>query len=88
MGTEARRGEVTAVIVIEVVAELRGARWPRRFGHALVGTVLLAWPVTETVLFGYPVGQEPRWLRPSVAATGVTLIALGLRLRRRSGSSR
>lgn len=59
-------------------AELIGRRWPRRFGHALAGAVLLAWPVTETVLFGYPLDGEPLGLRPAVAATGLGLIGLGL----------
>ena len=65
------------------VAELQGRRWPRRFGHVLAGTVLLAWPLTETALFGYPLEGEPLLLRPAVAATGVTLVALGLVLRAR-----
>lgn len=64
------------------VAEVRGQPWPRRFGHIAVGTVLLAWPVTETLLFGYPLEGEPRWLRPSVAATGLMIMGLGLLLRR------
>lgn len=63
------------------VAELRHKAWPRRFGHALAGVVLLAWPVTETVIFGYPLAGEPVWLRPAVAAVGLALIGLGLRLR-------
>lgn len=64
------------------VAELRGRRWPRRFGHLIAGAVLLTWPVTETLLFGYPLDGEPVWLRPGVAATGLVIIALGLLLRR------
>ncbi len=63
-------------------AELRGRAWPRRFGHVLAGTVLLSWPVTETLLFGYPVQEEPRWLRPAVAGAGLALIVLGLRRER------
>ncbi len=63
------------------VAEVRGRSWPRRWGHLLAGTVLLAWPVGETALFGYPLEGEPRWLRPGVAAAGLTLVGLGLVLR-------
>lgn len=63
-------------------AELLGRRWPRRYGHAVAGAVLLAWPVTETLLFGYPLDGEPVWLRPAVATTGLALIGLGLLLRR------
>lgn len=72
---------------VAVVADRRGRHWPRRFGHALVGTVVLAWPVTETILFGYPLEGEPRWLRPTVAATGLALIALGLQLRDNAAST-
>lgn len=63
------------------VAELRGRSWPRRWGHAVAGVVLLAWPLGETTLFGYPLEGEPRWLRPGVAAAGLTLVGLGLALR-------
>ncbi|HSP60752.1 MAG TPA: hypothetical protein VLO09_06795 [Ornithinimicrobium sp.] len=63
------------------VAELRGRRWPRRGGHVVAGLVLLSWPVGETVLFGYPLAGEPRWLRPAVAATGVVVTCLGVVLR-------
>ena len=69
---------------VNAVAELRGQAWPREWGHVTAGAVLLAWPVGETVLFGYPLEGEPRWLRPGVAAAGVTLMALGLLLRRSS----
>lgn len=64
------------------LAELRGRRWPRRGGHVTAGLVLLSWPVGETVLFGYPLAGEPRWLRPGVAATGVLITGLGLLLAR------
>lgn len=66
------------------VAELRGREWPSRFGHFLAGTVLLAWPVTETVIFGYPLHGEPLWLRPVVAITGLVIMGLGLQLRGRA----
>jgi hypothetical protein len=64
------------------LAELGGRTWPGRWGHLTAGAVLLAWPVTETALFGYPLEGEPRWLRPGVAAAGATLLGLGLALRR------
>lgn len=67
---------------VVAVAELRGERWPRRFGHIAVGAVLLSWPVTETLLFGYPLEGEPLWLRPGVAAAGLMIMGLGLLLRR------
>lgn len=63
-------------------AELSGRSWPSAWGHLAAGVVLLAWPVTETALFGYPLTGEPRWLRPGVAAVGVALVASGLFLRR------
>lgn len=68
------------------VGELRRRRWPHRFGHTVVGAVVLAWPVTETALFGYPLEGEPVWLRPAIAATGASIIVLGLLLRRRGAS--
>jgi hypothetical protein len=67
-------------------AELRGRSWPAQWGHLTAGAVLLAWPVTETALFGYPLEDEPRWLRPAVAAAGVTIMGLGLLLRRATRS--
>ncbi len=63
------------------VAEVRGRRWARQYGHVLAGTVLVAWPLTETLLFGYPLAGEPIGLRPGIAATGLALIGLGLLLR-------
>ena len=53
-----------------------------RIGHVVVGTVLLAWPVTETLIFGYPMPGESVWLRPAVAGMGVAILTLGLWLRR------
>lgn len=64
------------------VAELRGRTWPRRWGHTAAGVMLLAWPVAETALFGWPVESEPRWLRPGVAAAGVAIGGLSMPLRR------
>ncbi|GGK67996.1 hypothetical protein [Ornithinimicrobium pekingense] len=67
---------------VTAVAEVRGRAWPREWGHVTAGAVLLAWPVGETALFGYPLEGEPRWLRPGVAGAGVALVVLGLLLRR------
>lgn len=61
--------------------EFRGQAWPRRFGHVLAGAVVLAWPVTETLIFGYPLAGEPVWLRPAVATVALAIIGLGLALR-------
>lgn len=63
------------------IGEVRGCTWPREFGHVLAGAVLVCWPVGETLVFGYPVEGEPRWLRPLVAGSGLAMIGLGLHLR-------
>jgi hypothetical protein len=68
-----------AAPIVTAVATLRGHRWPGRWGHLLVGAVVTTWPVTETVLFGYPVTGEPLWLRPGVALVGLTIAAAGAR---------
>jgi hypothetical protein len=67
---------------VVAVAALRGQRWPARVGHVAVGTAIAAWPLTETVLYGYPLEGEPRWLRPGIAAIGLAIAGLGLRGRR------
>lgn len=71
---------------VVALATLRGREWPARFGHVVAGSVLLAWPVAETALFGYPLSGEPRWLRPVVAGTGVAIAGLGVWLRTSSSA--
>jgi hypothetical protein len=62
---------------VTAVAALRGRHWPGRWGHLLVGAAVTAWPVTETILFDYPLDGEPVWLRPGVALVGLMIAGVG-----------